>query len=174
MGRVREAGLLTETRTSGFGDPTVSATYEAYSDPKWRLGIDVTGRMKLALGKPKDQLSTGEHDLGFQLDAFKTFDTATIFAGIGYTIFGSTPISPLENVFNYTLGGRVRFAERDSVGLSYDEHEPVVAGGPWQRELTLFGSRRFEEGWRAQTYFLLGLADGSPDWGVGVSLAKTF
>lgn len=173
VGRVREASLLTETRTSGFGDPVVSATYAAYSDPKWRFGVDVTGRIKVAVGKP-DQLSTGEHDLGFQVDAFKTFDAATLFAGIGYTIFGSTPVSPLENVYNYTVGGSLRLNERDSAGLSYDEREPVVAGGPWQRELTLFGSRRFDGGWRAQSYFLLGLAKGSPDWGAGVNFARAF
>ena len=81
-----------------------------------------------------------------RLDAFKTFDTVTLFGGIGYTIFGSTSVSPLENVFNYTVGGSVRYAERDSIGISYDEREPVVASGPWQRESTLFGSRRFEDG----------------------------
>ena len=173
VGRVRDTPLL-ETRTSGFGDPVLSATYEAYSNPKLRLGVDVTGRIKLATGKPEQQLSTGEHDLGFQLDVFKTFDQVTLFASIGYTIFGSTPVSPLDNVFNYSLGGTLRLNERDSVGLSFDEREPVVSGGPWQQELTLFGSRRLEAGWRAQTYFLLGLAEGSPDWGVGVSLARPF
>lgn len=89
-------------------------------------------------------------------------------------MFGSSPASPLEDAFNYTLGGSLRLNERDSAGLSYDEREPVVAGGPWQRELTLFGSRRFEGGWRAQGYFLLGLAKGSPDWGVGINLAHAF
>lgn len=174
VGRVREDGTLTESKVSGLGDPVVSATYAAYYDSAWRFGLDVTGRLKLAVGKVEEQLSTGEHDLGFQVDAFKTFDGGTLFAGIGYTIFGSTPVSPLQNVFNYTLGGSLRLNERDSAGLSYDEREPVVAGGPWQRELTLFGSRRFEGGWRAQSYFLLGLAKGSPDWGLGITLARAF
>jgi hypothetical protein len=174
VGRIRDVGLVTETRKAGFGDPVLSATYAAYSNPKSRFAVDVTGRIKVAVGKPEDQLSTGEHDLGFQVDAFKTYDSLSLFAGIGYTVFGSTPVSPLEDGFYYTLGGSWRLNQRDSVGVSYDEREPVVARGPWQRELTLFGSRRFERGWRAQTYFLLGMAEGSPDWGIGVSFAKAF
>lgn len=174
VGRVRDVSQLTETRASGFGDPVLSATYAAYSNPKWRFAVDVTGKIKLAVGKPEDQLSTGEHDVGFAADAFKTFDAMTLFAGIGYTVFGATPVSPLEDVFNYTVGGSLRLNERDSAGVSYDEREPVVAGGPWQRDITIFGSRRFEEDWRAQTYFLLGLAEGSPDWGLGVTMSRSF
>jgi Putative MetA-pathway of phenol degradation len=174
IGRTSDTPLLEERKVSGFGDPVIAATYAAYYDRSSRFGVDVTGRLKIALGEPDDRLSTGEHDLGFQVDAFKTFDRVTAFAGLGYTIYGSTPLSPLENVFYYSLGGNLRLNERDSAGLSYDEREPVVAGGPSQREITLFGSRRFEGGWRAQTYFLLGLADGSPDWGAGVSFARSF
>jgi hypothetical protein len=174
VGIVSGTPALTEEKATGFGDPVIAATYAAYYNAAYRLGIDVTGRLKLGIGEPEDQLSTGEHDLGFQADVFKSFEHVTLFAAIGYTMYGSTPVAPLEDVFNYSLGGSVRLDERDSIGVSYDEREPVVGGGPWQRELTLFGSRRFEGGWRAQSYFLLGLAEGSPDWGLGISFARPF
>jgi hypothetical protein len=32
--------------------------------------------------------------------------------------------------------------------------------------------RRLEAQWRAQLYGLIGLADGSPDWGFGLSFVR--
>lgn len=176
LGRVRGAGILGESTTSGLGDPVFSATYTAYSDPASQVGLDLTGRVKLALEieDPDERLSTGEHDFGFQVDAYKTFGRVTVFAGVGYTIFGTSPAFPLNDVFNYTLGASFRLDERDSAGLSYDERERVTLTSAPQRELTAFWSRRLPTGWRAQLYFLLGLADGSPDFGAGVSVAYAF
>jgi hypothetical protein len=41
-------------------------------------------------------------------------------------------------------------------------------------ELMLFWSRQLDRAWKAQVYFLVGLADGSPDWGAGLSAAYSF
>ena len=50
----------------------------------------------------------------------------------------------------------------------------VVAGGSRQRELVGFFARKLDRLWKAQAYALIGLADGSPDWGAGLSLARPF
>lgn len=173
LGRV---GTGIFSTTSGLGDPVFSATYAAYFDPASQVGLDLTGRVKLALDieDPDERLSTGEHDFGFQVDAYKTLGRFTVFAGVGYTIFGTSPAFPLDDVFNYTLGASYRLDQRDSVGLSYDERERLTPAAAPQRELTAFWSRRLHTGWRAQLYCLLGLADGSPDFGAGVSVAYAF
>ena len=64
--------------------------------------------------------------------------------------------------------------DRDSLGASFDGRQKASVGGAPQRELTLFWNRRVAKVSRLQAYLLFGLADGSPDWGVGVSAARSF
>jgi hypothetical protein len=173
VGRVRSVPAA-ESSASGLGDVTLSATHATYYNAATRLGVDLTGKIKLATADADERLGTGEHDFGVLAEAYKGFGRLTGFAAIGYTMFGSTPAFPLEDVFNYTLGASYRLDERDTVGASYDERERVAPGAAPQREITGFYSRRLERGWRAQLYFLLGLADGSPDWGAGLSAAYPF
>jgi hypothetical protein len=174
VGPLQDTDVAGARKTEGVGDPVLSGTYAAYQHEGARFGVDLTARLKLAVGDTEEQLSTGENDLGLQVDAFKAFDRITVFAGVGYTIFGKTPLIPLQNVVNYTLGASLRLDERETTTLSYDEREPVTPTSGWQREVTLSWAYRLDRGWRAQSYFLLGLDDGSPDWGLGMSAVYVF
>jgi hypothetical protein len=49
-----------------------------------------------------------------------------------------------------------------------------VSGGAELSEVTLFWSRQVDRAWKSQAYFLVGMEDGSPDWGAGLSLAYAF
>jgi hypothetical protein len=138
-----------ESSASGLGDVTLSATYEAYYDAKTQFGIDLTGKIKLATADPDERLGTGEHDLGVAAEIYKSFGRLTVFAGIGYTQFGTTPRLTVDGATNYMLGASYRLDERDSVGVSFDERERLASGAPPQDEMTLFFSRRIEGGWRA-------------------------
>jgi len=162
-----------EATTSGLGDATASATYAAYYDPASRLGVDLTGRVKLPTAEEDKGLGTGSYDAGMQVDAYKTQERLTFFGGIGYTVFGSSFLA-LQNAVNYTLGGSIRLDARDSAGFSYDERRRAAQGFPDQRELTAFFTRAIDKRWKGQAYFLKGLANGSPDWGIGASVAYGF
>jgi hypothetical protein len=170
VGRVRGgSGNRTE---SGLGDIVLGATYAAYSDR--RLGVDLTGKVKLATADEDKGLGTGEHDFIFLVDLYQTFDRVTGFGGVGYHILGDAPGQPLDNVWSANLGFSYRIDERDSAGLSLDGRQRVVPGASPQRELTGFFVRQFDRLWKAQLYALIGLADGSPDWGFGLSAARPF
>ena len=158
----------------GAGRFALSATYAAYYDRVAQHGVDVTGKLKLATADADQRLGTGEHDFGVHVEGYKTFGRLTAFAGVGYTLLGSTPAFPLNDVVSFSLGASYRLDERDSAGASYEEREAAASSAAPQREITAFYSRRIERGWRAQVYFLLGLADGSPDWGAGLSAAYSF
>lgn len=170
-GRRRGTAEATE---SGLGDVVTSATYAAYYDRASQTGLDVTGKLKLATADADRGLGTGEHDFGFQVDVYKSFDRTTAFAGVGYTFLGSSAALPLNDVLNYTLGASYRIDARDSAGLSYDEREPASSASGPQRELMAFWTRKLDKTLRAQLYLLRGLADGSPDWGAGISIAGAF
>jgi len=159
---------------SGIGDLVAAATWNAHYDRESMLGIDLTGKVKLGTADESKGLGTGENDFSFGTDLYKSIDRMTLFGGLGYTIFGDPPGFQLDNGFYWSLGASWKLPPRESVGLSLDGRQAVAPGSGDQRELTAFWSRALEGAWKAQAYFLVGLADGSPDWGGGVTLARPF
>jgi len=67
-----------------------------------------------------------------------------------------------------------RIDERDSAGLAYDARDRVAPGASPQSELTAFWARKLDRDWKSQAYVLKGFANGSPDWGAGLSLVRSF
>lgn len=171
VGRVR-GGTSRRRSASGLGDIVLGATYAAYNDRK--LGVDLTGKLKLATADESKGLGTGEHDLAFLIDLYQTFTRVTVFGGVGYHILGDAPGQPLDNVWSANLGGSYTIDERDSAGVSLEGRERVAPGASPQRELMGFFTRKLDRFWKAQAYALVGLANGSPDWGFGLSAARPF
>jgi hypothetical protein len=171
--RGRGRGGVNE-QVSGLGDTVGSATYTAYYDRSSMLGLDLTGRVKLPTGDEDKGLGTGSIDESVQADLYKTWDRVTLFGDVGYTFFGHSDVYQLQNAANYGVGFSTKMNATDSVGLSLDARQAVTPGGPPQRELTAFWNRHVEKQGRLQAYVLFGLANGSPDWGVGISAGRVF
>lgn len=169
----RRRGTTTrQGSATGLGDVVGTATYAfvARSD----FALDGTARIKLPSADDGEGLGTGETDIGLQVDAYVTRDRLTPFIGIGYTFFGDPGFVQLDDALNYSVGAIYRIDRRDSAGLSLDGRERVSPGSAEQRELLGFWTRRFAGPWRAQLYALLGLADGSPDFGMGATATYAF
>jgi hypothetical protein len=159
---------------SGVGDLTGSATYNALYDAATQLGIDLTAKVKLGTADRAEGLGTGEHDFSFGAELYKTIERMTVFGALGYTVFGDPPGFRLHNGFYYSVGASWKLPPRESIGLSLDGRQEIAPGTGPQRELVGFWSRNLEAAWKLQAYFLVGLADASPDWGGGVTLARPF
>lgn len=172
LGRVQDR-VVPDSTEHGPGDVTGSLTY-AYYDPAERVGLDVTGKVKLGTADQDKRLGTGENDLGLQVEAYRSVERWTVLATLGYTMFGSSPDFPLEDGFNYGASASYRIDERDVAGVSVDGRERLTPQGKPLRELTAFLSRRLDRVRSAQLYFLLGMSDAAPDWGAGVSLGYWF
>ena len=89
VGAVR--GGSTRRTASGLGDLVLGATYEAYYDPASTLGLDLTGKLKLATADEAKGLGTGEHDMVFLAELYRSFERLTGFGGIGYHLLGEAP-----------------------------------------------------------------------------------
>jgi hypothetical protein len=161
------------SRASGIGDSTVSATYNVYG-PARDSGLGFTGKLKLASGDEHEGLGTGSNDVSFLVDAFQQIERNTIFGVIGYTVFGDSPLGHAQNVGSIGAGLSRRLASGDGVGASLDLRQGGAPAPLPQRELTGFWNHRLDRAWRTQAYVLKGFADGSPDWGAGLSLSHTF
>jgi len=173
LGRTRGGAAPQRTET-GLGDIVLSATHATYYDKASRLGLDLGAKVKLPTADEQKGLGTGEPDFAFLVDFYKTVDRVTGFGGVGYHILGDAPGLPLENVWSANLGASYRIDTRDSVGAMLEGRQRALPGGAPQRELSGFWMRRFERDWSAQAYGLIGLADASPDWGLGLSFARPF
>jgi hypothetical protein len=174
---VSSTGTTTTSGTgsaSGWGDLVTAATYNAYYDKASGFGIDLTGKVKWGTADADKGLGTGENDYGGQVDLFKTFDRTTLFGGVGYTNMGSSSFIPLRNVWNLNLGGSQKMSDLDTLGVAYDYRQAVSSTSSELSEITGFWSRRIDRNWKMQTYLLKGLANGSPDWGAGISAAYAF
>ena len=166
------AGSSASGTASGLGDIVGSAIYALHA--RGVSAVDGTVRIKLPTADADRGLGTGATDVGFQVDAYHAMDRLTPFVGIGYTFFGSSSFITLDDAVNYSLGATYRLDARDNVGLSLDGRERTSARSAQQRELLAYWMRRLAGPWRAQLYFLLGLADGSPDWGMGATAFYAF
>ncbi len=168
------ANTTTTGTASGIGDTVLAATYNVLYDNASKFGVDLTGKMKLATADANKGLGTGENDYGVQADTYKTFDRTTVFGGVGYTALGSSSFLQLRNVWNLNLGALYKVDEQNSFGASYDYRQKVSDSAAPISELTGFWTRKIDRSWKAQAYVLKGLANGSPDWGVGGSVAYAF
>ena len=171
LGNVRGKPSRTSNE-SGIGDIVLAATYAAYQDG--RLGVDLTGKVKLPTASESAGLGTGELDFAFLVDAYQTFERVTLFGGVGYHVLGDAPGLPLDNAWSANLGASYKLDERDSAGAMLEGRQSPGPGFSRQLDLIGFYTRKLDRAWKAQAYALIGLSDGSPDWGLGVSLGHRF
>ena len=162
----------TDGTEAGLGDIVASATYGLYYDKASKLGVDVTGKVKF--GTADEGLGTGEEDVSLLVEPFKTFDRVTVFGSLGYHVLGASALVAVNDVWSASLGASYRVDDRDSVGVAYDWRERVSARSGAVSELTAFWARKLDRQWKAQVYVLKGFSTGSPDWGIGASVAYAF
>jgi Putative MetA-pathway of phenol degradation len=173
-GKPKRRNFVGTKSESGLGDIVGAATYNTWYDEDQERGIDLTGRVKLPTADAAKGLGTGSTDFSAQLDTYQTFDRTTLFADVGYYWFGHSDYVALKNAVNYGIGASQKINDSDSLGASFDGRQKASVGGAPQRELTFFWNRRTDSNTRFQAYVLFGMANGSPDFGLGVSAAKTF
>ena len=172
LGAVDRSNRRGTSSAAGFGDLSVSATHATYSNRDSGLGVDFTGKVKLPTGEEDKGLSSGSTDFTAQVDAYKRIDQVTVFGGLGYTVFVGGFLD-LRDAASYTLGASRRF-DADTFGVSLDGRTRVAGYAEEQRELIGFWSRPLDGRTKLQAHVLLGLANGSPVWGAGVMLLRSF
>lgn len=170
----RRGGGAVESNASGIGDSTLSATYAAYYDAASRAGFDLTAKLKLATGDENAGLGTGSDDVSVEVDGYQGMPDFTVYGAFGYTIFGDSPVVDLQNVLYGYAGLSRPLNASDHLGFEVDLRQSGSPAPLARRELMGFFMRRFDLRWRGQAYLLKGFADGSPDWGLGATIAYSF
>lgn len=159
---------------SGLGDIVASAGYQLFTSADDSAGLDLTGKVKFGTADENKGLGTGKNDYGMALDAYKASGDWTVFGGVGWMKYGSSDYIRLQNGFNANLGAGFKIGQADDVGAYYYYREKIAEGGAAQSELTAYWNHKIGADWRLQSYVTGGLADGSPDWGVGATAKYLF
>ena len=166
---VKRNSTLNGTRTdSGFGDVILTGSHKLSGTASSR--IDLTGKIKLGTADETDNLGTGENDYAVQLDFEQNYNSNSIFGSAGYKIFGDPPGTDYKNVFYGSIGFSHKLDAARAAGLVFDAQQAALSGSSGLSELTLFLSNKLDKKTRLTGYVLKGFSNGSPDWGLGVTL----
>lgn len=162
------------SRESGLGDVIGSLTYSVYVDETDGLYVDVTARIKFGTADETKGLGSGENDYGLHLDIDKDIGKATLSLGLGYTFIGDPPGFSYRNVVSASTGASYRITDAVSVSTTVSFRQSVRAGAPDQLDVSPGVGLKLGENQKVNAYLLFGLADGSPDFGGGVSYTYSF
>lgn len=166
---VTRTSTRTGTRTdSGFGDVILTGSHKLSGTASSR--IDLTGKIKFGMADETNNLGTGENDYAVQLDFEKDYNSNSVFGSAGYKIPGDPPGTDYKNVFYGSIGFSHKLDAARAAGLALDAQQAALYGGSRQSGLTLFLNNKLDRKTRLTGYVVKGFANGSPDWGLGVTL----
>ena len=160
------------TTESGLGDVSAGLTvFDVLSDWERGLTLDMTGAVKFGTADPDRALGTGESDATLYLDGYKFFDRVTLLASVGHRWRGSTPDTPLKDVFLATIGATFRSGNDALFGMTYDYRESSLEETSDIQELRVFASLPLGDNWVLEGHAFTGFTDSSADWGGGIAVA---
>ena len=170
-GRIKTSGSTSNTQ-SGLGDTVAAATYNFYDDRESALGVDLTGKIKLATAGAG--LGSGANDYAAQMDIYQSLDKFTAIGSLGSRILGSPAGISLNTVLYGSFGGVYQFTNQTSGGVDMSLAQSPSTTTAGQQELTAYVSYKIDRHLKAQGYVLKGFSGGSPDRGVGALVTYGF
>jgi hypothetical protein len=157
----------THTSVSGLGDVNLYAGYlfPVQADTRYRL----TAQLKLPTADEAKGLGTGEIDFSVEAGMLTRLEgTKRFFAGIGYQISGDSATTDYDNVVFGHAGISTQYKSGQRMGLMLEYAQTATPGFDDALELTGFFDMGMNNNDNLHFYALLGLTDGSPDFGAGI------
>lgn len=173
-GRPIGGGAGTRVTDEGMGDLVTSLTWAAYDNSQTGLAVDLTGKIKWGTADEDKGLGTGEQDYSVQADVYKTIDKTSVFATLGYKVYGDSAGVDFKNVAYGGIGMSHRLTDKSAAGFTWDYRPRVTNGGEPTNELTAFMTKRVGVAIKMQLYLVKGFSDGSPDLGGGLILSHAY
>ena len=177
------AGDSGATKEDGIGDVIVGASYLYYPAHRFLPAADLKFNVKLPSADEDDSLGTGKTDYTLGLTLFQRYGDFAPFVSGSYRFIGKNkPDFSLRDGATAGVGGSWLISSRFDVGVSYDWRRAIskrsettnnLVQADDAHEITFYGSARFDHGLRVAPYAVVGLADGSPDFALGLQLNLT-
>lgn len=153
--------------SAGLGQIRVGASY--LFDPLARglPFIEVGGRLTLPT-ETREALGTGDVAFAAQIDLFRPIGIVSPYVSFGRKWYDS---SGLRDRFYTSVGVGIELREGASVGLAYDWLESTSNDLDDAHELVPYLSFVLSERWTFGPYGVAGLSNGSPSYGVGMTVS---
>ena len=161
------------TSRDGFGDVTLSATYQLVEpvagQTQWELGVGTK------LDTADEGLGTGETDYNVQLGVRHPLsERVSLMGSIGYQWLGDPSAFELEDGPTAMIGVNYAHTPRANFGIQTTYRTAYLAGFDDQVMVNPYFRLDAESGWSLTGYATAGLTDTTPDFGVGFIVGRSF
>ncbi len=156
----------------GLGDILIRGTYIVFPPRRESPlpALELSGRVKIPTADDNDNLGTGEPDYTIQLDAYRKVWRLVPFGTIGYRFAAQSGEFDLRDYLFASVGASARLASWLSAGLIYDWRDAASKNTRDSHEISPYASIRIRPDLSLNPYGVVGLSNGSPDYGLGVVL----
>ena len=168
------SGSTQQETEAGLGDVIASVKYAGiYKNVQLGLLVDVTGKVKLGTADENKALGTGENDYTVGIDFIKRDKPYSVLFGLSHTWRGDPPDLIIRDTYSLYLGVVKDMTDKIDLGMVYAYGRSAFAGQDDLQELDLDVSYRLTPKSSVRVYAIIGLSEGSPDQGVGLSFGFT-
>ncbi|HXT00232.1 MAG TPA: transporter [Elusimicrobiota bacterium] len=171
----RGRGSSTTTTHSGLGDMILRGGYGILREDPQPFDLTAVAKVKLPTASRSDGLGTGEVDEGAGLEfGKKVVEDWTLLADVYYTFIGSPPGTSLKNetAFDFGFSHPLR-ADLTLTGL-YEQSTALVSGESDPQDLRALVDWKLDDLSRLAGGVLVGLSNGSPDYGFTFGGSRRF
>ena len=161
------------TTRDGFGDVTLSATYQLVEpvagQTQWEIGVGTK------LDTADDGLGSGEMDYNLQLGVRQPLsDSLTLMGSLGYQWLGDPTAFELEDGPTAMIGVNYASNPRANFGIQATYRHEYLTGFDEQVILNPYFKLDTESGFSFTGYATAGMTDSTPDFGAGLIIGRTF
>lgn len=165
--------LLTGDPQPASNETEAAATYRIYPGGASRVGIDLTGRVKL---KPADKYLglAGLNDFAAQADAYQNFDRFKALGSLGYKAQENPAGISTEKLLYGSVGGAYQLNDQLSGGINFSLSQSPPAVDQRQKQLSAYVSHNINNNLKARGYILKDYSNNAPDHSVGAAVSYGF
>ena len=129
--------------------------------------VELIGKLTVP-SETSNSLGNGKWAFALQGDAFKRFGRVMAFGSAGRKFYTG---SSLDDRFSTSVGASLRVHEGAQLGVAYDRFQASLGSVEDTHQLAPFASFKIGSQWSVMPYGLIGLSDGAPVFGVGLTLS---
>ncbi len=166
-GGVLRDGSRVDGSASGIGQIVGSVGYLWVPASRPIPFLELTGKLTIP-SETSDELGNGEWAFALQGDAFENFGRLSTFARLGRKFYTG---SSLDDRFYASVGASLRLDDWVRLGVAYDWYQASVDSVEDSHELSPFVAIKIGSSWSMGPYFVIGLSDGSADYGLGFTIS---
>ncbi len=163
--------------SAGRGDTIFKLRYYLVDDPgpaSWVPTLAPFVKLKLPTADEDEGLGTGEPDGGFGVEWDKQFGRVFLFGDVAYTFMGDPPGTDFRDRPAASVGLGIELSDTITASALLDWRRALLSGNDDPLEVLGVVTVKLSPTTRLSPYALVGLSEGSPDYGVGLELSYRF